>query len=427
MKVKIFPSGISGSITAPPSKSYTHRAIILATLAKGKSVIRNALISDDTKATINACKLLGAKIVVKSHQIEIMGINGQFLKKNSKMTINCHQSGTTIRLMTAVAALTPAEITLTGEKRIMERPIGDLVSALKSLGININAAKNNQYPPVRLHGGNFVGGKISISGNLSSQFISAILLIAPYATKNTVLTVNNLQSAPYIDITIDMMRLFGVTVEKIGNIYKLKSGQSYKAQDYTVEGDYSSASYFFAAAAITKSKVTVNNLNPNTLQGDKIFLDVLKKMGCNVFEDQNSISIIGNQLKAVEVNCADSPDIVPTVSVCAAKAVGVTKIFNIGHLRVKETDRIKALACELIKMKLCVSQTKDSLTITGGNLKGIEIDTYNDHRIAMSFAVAGLAASKNTIINNAGVVNKSYPKFWDDFKKIGAKITIIKI
>lgn len=426
MKVKIFPSVINGSIIAPPSKSYTHRAIIIASLAKGKSVIRNPLISNDTKATIGACKLLGAKITVKKQRIEITGVNGQFPKEKTELTINCRQSGTTIRFMTAIAALSPSKITLTGEKRMRERPIGDLVNTLKSQGINIRAAENNQYPPVILHGGILHGGNIIISGKQSSQFVSALLLIAPFAVQNTILTVNNLKSAPYIDITIDMMRLFGVRVKKTGSIIMIKSHQSYKARDYTVEGDYSSASYFFAASAVTKSRITVHNLNPDTLQGDKYFLDILHKMGCDILKRRNSISVYGKSLRGIDVDCADSPDIVPSLSICAAKAGGVTKIINIGHLRIKETDRIKALGCELSKMNIRVSQTQNSLQVTGGNLIGTEINTYNDHRMAMSFAVAGLTASNKTIINNAEVVDKSYPEFWNDLMKIGAKIKFIK-
>lgn len=410
MKVIIFPSKVSGEISAPPSKSYTHRAVILATLAYGKSRITNALISDDTKTTLEACKLLGAKIKLKDTSIEIEGVNGCFPQRSSPITINCGLSGTTTRLITAVATLSPAEIILTGDKRLRERPIGELVRVLKSLGADIKA-ENDKFPPVKIKGGNFTGGKIIISGNTSSQFISALLLIAPFAKKDTTLIVKDLKSKPYVDITKDLMKTFGVKVQENENIYKVKAGQKYKAQNYTVEGDYSSASYFLAAAYLTNSKIDINNLNPGSVQGDKYFSEILKKMKSHKLHRS--------------FNLGNYPDIVPTVAVCAANSTGLTKITNIGHLRVKETDRITAVTTQLRKMNIKVIEEKDSLTIHGGKLKGAVIDTYNDHRIAMSFAIAGLSAKGKIIINDAEVVNKSYPDFWKDLQKVGAKIKIL--
>ncbi|MBI3379211.1 3-phosphoshikimate 1-carboxyvinyltransferase [Candidatus Gottesmanbacteria bacterium] len=412
MKVVIKPSKVSGTIVAPPSKSYTHRAIILAVLSAGNSLIKNALISNDTKATIEACKLLGAKIKRSGNNIEIEGTCGDFPKKKSPVTIDCHESGTTIRLMTGVATISSSKVVLTGDKRLMKRPIGELVRTLKSLGVNISASGNNQFSPVTIKGGSFKGGKINISGKMSSQFISALLLIAPFAKKDTVMIVEDLKSKPYVDITLDMMKTFGVEVEIDGNIYKVKAGQKYKAQKYTVEGDYSSASYFFAAAAITNSKITVKNLNPNSVQGDKYFLEVLKQMNTK-------------NLHGIDVNLENYPDIVPSVAIVAAKASGETRINNIKHLRTKESDRIQSVVSQLSKMRIKVKTTDDSMIISGGNLKGALIDTFNDHRIAMSMAIAGLAAKGETIINNAEVVNKSYPDFWKDLEKVGAKIKII--
>lgn len=412
MKAVIQPSILCGHINAPPSKSYTHRAIILAALADGKSQIKNALISDDTKATMRACKLLGAKISLKGRNIEIEGVNGRFPDKKSPILINCGLSGTTIRLMTAVAALSPVDIILTGEKRLKARPIGELVRVLKSLGVDIKASGNNQFPPVKIRGGGFPGGKITVSGEISSQFISALLIISPLAKKDTEITVLNLKSAPYVDITINLMKKFGVKVEKKPNSYKIMSGQKYKSRQYTVEGDYSSASYFFAAGAITHSKITVGNLNPDSVQGDKYFLAVLDKME-------------KNKLPEINLDLGNYPDIVPTVAVIAAAIPGTTTISDIGQLRMKETDRIAAITTELTKMKVNVKEKKDTLIISGGKLKGAEINTYNDHRMAMSFAIAGLAASGKTVIKNAEVVNKSYPDFWKDMRKLGAILTII--
>lgn len=427
MKAIIYPSKISGEISAPPSKSYTHRAVILASLADGKSQIKNALISDDTKATISACRLLGAKIRLKGKSIEIEGNSGHFPQKSSVTQINCGLSGTTIRLITGIAALSPFKVILTGEKRLKTRPIGELVRTLKFLGVDINASQNGQFPPVTIKGGNYKGGKIMISGNTSSQFVSSLLLIAPFAKKDTTLIVKDLKSKPYVNITIDMMKTFGVKVEQNGNTYKVKTGQKYKSQNYTVEGDYSSASYFFAGAVVTDSNISVENLNSNSVQGDKYFLDILIKMGCQVSKNKKAITVIGNKLCGIDVDLGNYPDIVPTLAVVAAKALGNTSITNIAHLRTKESNRIQALENELKKMKVQVESNMDILRIQGPALstQSVIINTYNDHRIAMSFAIAGLAADGETIINNAEVVNKSYPNFWKDLKKLGAKLTFI--
>lgn len=412
MKVLIRPSILTGNIIAPPSKSYSHRAIILASLARGKSVIRDFLLSDDIKTTIKACILLGTVIKWNGNAIEVEGTGGNFPVKNSLISIDCSQSGTTMRLMTAVAALSNTKVTLTGEKRLLKRPIGELVKVLKILGKDIIAKDNNQLPPVTTLGGVFEGGKVTLLGSISSQFISALLLIAPFGIKDTVLFVKNLKSEPYVDITMDLMKTFGVNVEKKGNTFHVKCGQTYNAINYEVEGDFSSASYFFAANAVTGSNISVNNLNNQSVQGDRYIIEIIKQMKEKC-------------LNTFEIDMGNYPDIVPTIAIVAAAMKGLTMISNIDHLRTKESDRIKSIEDGLQRMGIKTKSKKECLTIVGGTLHGAEIDTYNDHRIAMSFAVAGLCAKGNTVINDAQVVNKSYPDFWNDLKKLGADIKII--
>lgn len=412
MKVKILPSKISGTICAPASKSYTHRAIILASLAEGISVIKNPLISEDTLATIEACKKLGAKITSGKTHLTIKGVNGRFPKSHSTINIFCGFSGTTMRLMTAVASLTKNKIVIDGEKRLRERPMKDLLIALNKFGIEVESVNKDFSLPLMIKGGNLKGGVVNLSGNVSSQFISALLLISPFAKKDTTLIVQNLKSKPYVDITVDLMNTFGVNVKVVGVKYFIKSGQHYKSKNYTVEGDYSSASYFFAAAAITRSKINLNNLNPEFVQGDKFFLEILK-------------IINSNSAGRINIDLGNYPDLVPTVAILAATRKGETVIGNIKHLRMKESDRIKSLEIGLHKMHIKTSSTLDSLTITGGTLTGAVIDTFNDHRIAMSFAIAGLVADGETVINNAEVVNKSYPGFWEDLIKLGANLEMI--
>lgn len=384
MNIKIFPSKIAGTITAPPSKSVTHRAIIIASLASGKSVIKNALLCDDTKYTINALGQLGVRIISKGTTLRINGTNGKLTAPKKQLFVG--NSGSTLRMITAVCSLAKGDTILTGEKRLQKRPMQDLNDALKQIE----------------------GGTVTIDGSKSSQYITALLLIAPFAKKGLTIIVNgNLRSKPYVALTIDLMKTFDVEVKnKNFKEFIVEKGQRYQAQKYTVEGDYSSASYFFAAAAITNGKITVKNLKPDSAQGDRYFPDLLKRMGGSI--DMN-----------------DYPDIVPTLAVVASYVLGKTTIKNIEHLKDKETDRISATAKELKKMGIKVIATNDSLTITGGKPKGAAIETYNDHRMAMSFAIAGLGVTGATIIQNAEVVSKSYPNFWKDLKKIGAKIEIV--
>lgn len=411
MKMKILPSKLKGEIDAPPSKSYTHRALLLAALADGTSRIQNPLLSDDTRSTMEALQMLGVSVTGGKNSVTIRGMNGKFIPAGQPATINCGLSGTTMRLMTAVASLAQGKkIVIDGEEKLRSRPINDLVTALKTCGIDIKSANGDNHLPVVISDGKFTGGEVKIAGHISSQFVSALLLISPFATRDTTITVSNLKSAPYVDITVDLMKTFGVNTGVTGNSYFVRSNQSYKACNYKVEGDYSSASYFLAANFLTGSKIAVNNLNPSSVQGDMYFLKILEMLRGS----KNRVIDMGN-----------SPDIVPTVAIVVAAIAGETEIVNIGHLRAKESDRIQSVCSQLSKMTVKVSSTKDSLHITGGKLQGAQIDTFNDHRIAMSFAVAALAAEGETIINNAEVVNKSYPDFWKDLKSVGAEIKII--
>ncbi len=406
MNIKIYPSKIKGTITAPPSKSVTHRAIIIASLAHGESIINNALLSEDTMYTINGLKSLGVSIRQKNQTLIIKG-NGGNLKAPSE-EIFVGNSGSTLRMLTAVSSLASGKTIITGEKRLLARPMGDLLDAIQQRGI-----RN--------------GGEIKVRGDISSQYISSLLLIAPFAKKTVQITIEgNLRSKPYVALTIALMKIFGVDVtNKNFREFIVPGNQRYIAQNYTIEGDYSSASYFFAAAAVTQRKVTVKNLNTKSIQADSYFLDILEKMGCSVQKNIDSLSVEGSsKLKGVSVDMNDYPDIVQTLSVVAAFAKGDTHITNIGHLKDKETDRISATANELIKMGITVKATNDTLTITGGKPKGATIQTYNDHRMAMSFAIAGLGATGKTSVQQAEVVIKSYPNFWEDLKSIGAKIEI---
>lgn len=424
MDVKIFQGKVMGEISAPPSKSFTHRAIILAGLARGNSIVDKILISDDTLTTIAALKHLGVKIRLSGHKLSICGTSGKLHINKKNNLINCNESGTALRLITAVATLADNEVIIDGNKNLRQRPISELVKALKLSGIGIEIHNNRELLPLRIMPGKLFGGDMDISGKNSSQFASALLLIAPFAVRGLFLTVNNLRSAPYIDITMDMMKRFGVLVEKRNNIFHIRSNQRYNCCNYQVEGDFSSASYFMAAAAVTCSKIAINNLNQKSIQGDKRFLDILKKMGSKVEKSSEKIIVQGKNLCAINVDMANYPDIVPTVCVLAAFAKGKSVIRNIAHLKWKESDRIKVLGKELGKMGVKITSKNDSMTINGGYVYGAIVETHHDHRIAMSLAIAALGAKGETVIRDAKVINKSYPDFFDDFRKIGAKIKV---
>lgn len=409
----IYPGKIHGKVSAPPSKSYTHRALILGALAKGTSVISNILRADDTLRTLSALKSLGVKIIEKKGAVYIQGTNGHFHLPHHNVSLNAQNSGTTLRFLTGLASLTDGEVTISGSSRLHTRPIKELVKALQSLGIHIDCiGRNNEFPPIKITGGSLKGGTIHINGGESSQFISALLLIAPYAADPITIIADRLSSTPYVNITLDLMKHFDASVDIRGNSYKISNRQKYQAKDYAVEGDYSSAAYLLAAAAISKSHLTISNLNPLSVQGDKYFIKILKMMGS------------GSTLYGIEIDMHDYPDLVPTLAVVAAYAQGDTVLKNIGHLRLKESDRVHAIATQLKKMKIAVIEKEDALIISGGKPIGAEIDTYNDHRIAMSFAIAALQAHGKTIIKNAEVVTKSYPDFWKDLKTMGAQLTI---
>jgi len=415
---------VTSEVSAPPSKSYTHRAVILASLAKGESVIENPLLSDDTGYTIDACRTLGAEITLKGDSLMVTGTDGR-IRVTDKQKIFAGNSGSTIRMIAPLAALAQAKVILDGDSRLRQRPMGDLLSALQGLGVRARSLKNNGYPPIEIEGGNFNKNEITLSGGVSSQPISALLMAAPYTKEGLTIKVDGgLRSRPYIDITLDIMRAFGV--EAVNKEYKeflVKGSKRYKARRYQIEGDYSSAAYFLAVGAVGGGPVTVTNLKNNSVQGDKHLLNILSEMGGSVDYQKEGVMVARrDELKGVTIDLGDYPDLVPTIAVVAAYANGKTQITNIAHLRFKESDRINDTAAELTKMGIKVDVSDNSMTIYGGKPKGAEIDAHNDHRLAMSLAVAALFAEGQSTINGAEAVTKSYPKFFADLVKSGAKI-----
>jgi len=426
MKEIIPAKTISGTINAPSSKAHTLRAIILASLAKGKTTIKNGLIAEDQEYAMSAMEQFGAKISVNKEktQIEIIGVNGKPIAPHENVFVG--NSGLTIRFLVSIAGLASGAeyVTLDGVERMRTgRPIQDLLDALAPLGVKATSINGNGCPPIKIKSNSFEGGKTTLAGDKSSQYFSSILIAAPYAKKDVKIeTIGQLSSQPYIDVTIEFMKEFGVTATN--NNYKtftIKSGQEYIGKEIEIEGDYSNAAYFFAAAAILGGKVTVKDLNKKSTQGDKFFILALEKMGCKVKWEKNYVTLEGAPLKGLgSVNMNHCPDIVMPLAVVAAFAKGETKITNIEHLRIKESDRLSVTVNALKQLGADAQAGKDYLLVKGNSgmgLNGAIIDSQNDHRIAMSFTIAGLRVP-GVKIENERAVDKSFPNFYEEIEKI---------
>jgi 3-phosphoshikimate 1-carboxyvinyltransferase len=411
------PSRCNGVVAIPGSKSYTHRALIVSSLADGESSLVGGLRCDDTERTVEGLIKFGVDVRWKSDGVRVFGKGGVFKATDEK--VDAGNSGTSMRFLTAVAAVKIGTTLLDGSERMRKRPIGELVNGLRELGVKAYSQRGNDCPPVIVESQGLKGGTARIKGEESSQFLSGLLMAAPYAQKDVNVEVTgSLASKPYVDITLDVMSAFEVEARNQGyQSFFVKAGQRYLPREYRIEGDASSASYFFSAAAVCRGKVRVENLNPATIQGDIGFLEILKRMGCRVIRGSNWIEVVSGELRGVDVGMNEMPDLVPTLAVTAAFAQGKTVIENIGHLRLKESDRIHALAVELSKMGIRVREGEDGLEIEGGKPLGAEIETYNDHRMAMSFAIAGLAVP-GVKIKGERCVDKSFPGFWEALQKL---------
>ena len=409
---------LRATITLPGSKSYTNRALLIAGLTNGECRLEKPLVSDDTKYMIRALKAFGIPVQEEEGAFIVSGKGGNLSTPGEDIFIG--NAGTAMRFLTTFSALSSGKIRLDGDERMRERPVADLLDCLAQMGVQAVSANNNGCPPIDIAGGEGgQGGEVHLAGEKSSQYLTSILLSAPYFKKDTCVNIKgDLTSKSYADITQDIMKTFGVQVENEKyKRFKVKAGERYKAQTYQVESDWSSASYFLAAAAVTEGEVTLNDINPQSVQGDAQFTSVLETMGCQVDKKANSIHIKGKPLQGITINMNNMPDAVQTLAVTALFAKGETVIKGIGNLRIKETDRIAALTKELIRLGAEVKTGKDYLIVRPGDYTGAEIETYNDHRMAMSFAVAGLKIP-GVLIKNPNCVDKSFPDFFRRFENL---------
>ncbi len=419
--------GISGELRTPPSKSYTHRALVVGSLGAA-TVLKDCLMSDDTLATLKACKAFGAAIEEEGSGdiVRITGVNGG--PSTPDHIINAMNSGTTLRFMVGVAALCSGNTTLTGDESLQSRPNDVMLKVLGDMGARAISETKDGRAPLTIHGP-IKPGKVSIEGGVSSQFISSMLMTCPLLNGDSEIKIDGkLRSRPYVDMTLEIMHHAGVEVGENEGGFVISGKQHYGLGNYTIPGDFSSASYPLAAAALTGGRVRLINLK-ETAQGDSRIIDILRDMGAEVNWDKenDTVEVQGKELKGITIDMNSNPDLVPTVAVLAAYAEGDTVIENVGHLRYKETDRLSTITSELTRMNVKIDEHSDSLTIHGtpGQIKGATVSSHGDHRIAMALTVAALGTEDDVIIEGSDCASVSYPGFYEEMQKIGADIEIL--
>lgn len=416
-EVQVLKKSVDATIVIPGSKSYTNRALIMAALTKGPVTLYNPLYSEDTEAMIGCLRSLGIRVETLPDRMIVY--DDISMVQNNYYELFAHDSGTTIRFITALICLTPGVKVIKGNARLNERPIKDLVDALRMLGAKIDYLKEEGQAPLKIHSSSLrLKSEVTIDATMSSQFFSSLLMIAPFLEGLKINLRGKVISQPYIEMTIQAMRTWGINVVQIENgTYHIPAQQHYKLNEFIIEGDFSSAGYFFAIAVLTQSTITLKNLNPHSVQADRKFLDILTMMGNDITINEDSIKVTGKQILPLTLNMEDCPDQVQTIALLAAFAKGITKISGVRSLRLKETERVQALKHELAKMGIKTEDTHDTLTIYGGNPQPATIHTYGDHRMAMAFAVAGTKL-QGIKIQDPEVVNKTFPTFWDQLRSL---------
>ncbi len=419
MNLKTTKSKLSGDILIPASKSHTIRAVAIAGMADGKSILRKSLISADAFSCINGVKEFGA-LIDQNNELIITGINGLINPVCKKVDVG--NSGTTLRILTAMAALANHSITFDGDDSIRKRPMNPLLSALKDLGADISSTDGKCPFTIK---GPLKGGKTTIDG-ISSQFLTALLLACPLAKDDTEISVENLHEKPYVEITLDWLKSQSIQFENRGlDWFKIKGLQKYKAYERDIPADFSSATFPLCAAAITGSEVLIKGLDFSDHQGDKEIFLFLEKMGAKITYTDKGVIVKGDKLHGTEIDMNATPDALPALAVVGCFAKGKTSLLNVAQARLKECDRIKAMATELRKMNAAVEELEDGLIIKESKLTGTDVNGYDDHRMVMALAIAGMASEGETVIDSAESINITYPSFIEDMKNIGANIELI--
>ncbi len=418
MNASIGKSEVKGKVTAPASKSYTIRALMCAALAQGESEIIHPLVSDDTQAALNVLGQIGVRFVQNQDSWLVTG--GDFHQPGADLY--CGESAATLRFLTAICSLVPGRCKLGAGLSLARRPVRPLVEALQQLGVDCSV--RGEVAPIIVNGGSLKGGVAELPGDISSQFVSALLFIASLAEERVEIRLTTpLESKPFVLMTLQCLERFRVKVESSPDLRRFKvARQPYKPARFSVEGDWSSASYFLALGALA-GRVEVKNLNPESPQGDSIMLGLLRSMGAEVETTGDSVIVRKSRLRAIRADLSDCIDLLPTIAVLAAAADGVSEFTGIARARIKESNRVAVVKEGLELMGIKVDEERDRLTITGSSPKGAMIYPRDDHRIAMAFSVLGSVAG-NTVITNAECVSKTYPEFWNVLKSIGGEVEI---
>jgi 3-phosphoshikimate 1-carboxyvinyltransferase len=408
------PSVIKGTLKAPASKSMTQRAIAAALLADGLSIIHNPSYCDDSLAAMSIAVGLGARV---EPQVNELKINGSAVLKEPKL--NCGESGLAIRMFSPIAALYPAEIKMVGSNSLKKRPMFMIEEALNQLGVKCTSSGG--FLPLTIEGP-IVGGHCEIDGSVSSQLLTGLLMALPLAAGNSEIRVNNLKSKPYIDMTIQILKSFGISVENRDyNLFRIQGNQKYIPQSYTVEGDWSGGSFLLVAGAIN-GQLCVTGLRSDSMQSDKLIVNALEKAGAHIISGEDQIEITRSELIAFEFDATESPDLFPPLVALASYCEGVSTIKGVSRLIYKESDRAKALQEEFSKMGIKIEINDDLMFVIGGKLQGARVESHDDHRIAMAIAVASLGAAGKVSIRDSQCVAKSYPGFFDDLRHVGAVV-----
>ena len=435
MKIASITHPLNASVRVPGSKSLTNRALLIAALADGTTRLENALFSDDSRYFAAALQTLGfdVRIDEASQTMTVSGQGGRIPASHAELFIG--NAGTAARFLSAFLTLGSGQYTLDGEPRMRERPIGDLVETLETLGAKITPIPNPQLPitnrkqicpPILIHASGLPGGQASIAGDISSQFLSALLMVAPYAKNPIELTLSTeLNSKPYVEMTLAVMQEFGLSIERRGyEQFTVRAGRYQPRERYIVESDASAASYFFAAPLICGGTVRVENISRKSKQGDIQFLDILSQMGATIEETDHCILVTGHStLRGLDVDMRDIPDTAQTLAAIAPFANSPTRIRGIASARVKETDRVAATCAELTRLGVTVEEHPDGMTIYPcKDIRPAKIQTYNDHRMAMAFSLIGLRAS-GIEIENPGCVSKTFPNYFDVLSQLSRPST----
>ncbi len=411
----VMPSEVNGRVIAPPSKSYTQRAIALALLAEGRTVLQDVSLAQDALTCMKIASSLGAKL-----QLEGKSLAVEPAKAPLERTLDCGESGLCLRMFSAIAALFPGRFVLTASKTLRRRPVDMIEKPLARLGVKV--LTNNGFPPVEVEGP-LAGGKVEVDGSLTSQFLTGLLIALPKAPEDSIVRVKNLKSKPYVEMTLFLVEKFGGRIIKDPNLklFRIPGSQSYIGMKVQIEGDWSGASFLLVAGA-TAGKVEVGNLPYPSLQADSAIVPVLEKIGAKVKVKKDSIEVEKGELKPFRFNVENCPDLFPPLMCLAACCNGVSVITGLRRLKYKESSRAEVLYSEFKKLGVKIRKEEDFMEIEGGVIKGGQVSSHGDHRIAMAAAIAGINSIKGVSIAGWESIRKSYPSFFEDLKKIGVKI-----